>query len=69
MIGVAAMVGLVFALRFRDIAYTLVLVWAFVGIYVKQNDAALVAYPAAGLALLLAFATIYVGTKQFSMKN
>jgi len=69
MIGVAAMVGLVFALRLRDIAYTLVLVWAFVGIYVKQNDAPLVAYTAAGLALLLALAAIYVGTQRFFTKK
>lgn len=69
MIGVAAMVGLVFALRLRDVAYTLVLVWALVGIYIKQNDAILVAYTAAGLALLLTVVTVYVGTRQFLTKK
>jgi benzodiazapine receptor len=59
LLGIATVIGLFFALRLRDAAYTLVLVWAFVGIYVKQNDAALVAYTAAGLALVLALAAIY----------
>jgi len=65
MIGVATLVGLVFALRFRDTAYTLVLVWALLGIYVKQQDAPLVAYTAAGLAILLALAVIYAIRQPF----
>ena len=65
MIGIATVVGLFFALRFRDVAYTLVLVWALIGIYVNQSDVILVAYTAAGLALLLALAVIYAGTQQF----
>jgi hypothetical protein len=68
LVGVATAIGLFFALRLRDAAYTLVLVWAFVGIYVKQNDAPLVAYTAAGLALVLALAVSYVLVQQFSVK-
>lgn len=69
LIGIAALVGLFFAMRFRDVAYTSVLVWALLGIYVKQNDATLVAYTAAGLALILALVTIYVGMMQFRTKD
>jgi hypothetical protein len=58
MLGVATVIGLLFALRLRDAAFTLVVVWAFVGIAVKQNDAPLVAYTAVGLALVLALAAV-----------
>ena len=50
---IATVIGFFFALRLRDIAYTLVLVWAFVGIYVAQNDAALTAYSALAMAGVL----------------
>lgn len=53
LIYIATIIGFFFALRLRDIAYTLVLVWAFVGIYVAQNDAALTAYSALVMAGLL----------------
>lgn len=69
MIGVATLVGLVFALCFRDAAYTLVLVWALIGIYVKQHDAPLVAYTAAGLALVLALAVVYTIRPPLLTKN
>ena len=68
LLGVAGVIGMFFALRLRDAAYTLVLVWALVGIYVQQNDAALVAYTAAGLALVLALAAVYAIGQQFSAK-
>lgn len=58
LVGVATLIGLFFALRLRDAAYTLVLVWAFVGIYVKQNDAVVVAYTALAFAGLLAVAAL-----------
>jgi hypothetical protein len=69
MLGVATVIGLFFALHLRDAAYTLVLVWAFIGIYVKQNDAVLVAYTATGSALVLAFAALYAIVQQFPTKN
>lgn len=53
LIYIATVIGFFFALRLRDIAYTLVLVWAFVGIYVAQNDAPLTAYSALAMAGLL----------------
>lgn len=53
LIYIATVIGFFFALRLRDIAYTLVLVWAFVGIYVAQNDAPLTAYSALAMAGVL----------------
>lgn len=59
LIVIATLIGLFFALRLRDAAYTLVLVWAFVGIYVEQNDAMIVAYTALIMAGLLGIAAIF----------
>jgi len=64
MIFVATLIGGFFALRLRDIAYTLVLVWAFVGIYVEQNDAPITAYTALTMAGLLALALLFGRRKQ-----
>ena len=58
MIGIATVMGLFFALRLRDAAYALVLVWAFVGIYVRQGDAPITAYTALVMAGILAVATL-----------
>jgi hypothetical protein len=49
--------GIYFGLWRRNLAYALVIVWAFIGIAVKQSDVALLVYTAGGLAgvvLLLA---------------
>ncbi|QYK51486.1 MAG: tryptophan-rich sensory protein [Anaerolineales bacterium] len=54
MLVVASVLGAAMLLRERDAAYTLVLVWAFVGIALKQADSALVANAAWALATLLA---------------
>ena len=56
---VASIIGLFFAVGLRDAAYTLVLVWAFVGIYVKQTDAPLTAYTALIMAGVLGLAAIF----------
>lgn len=56
MISVATLIGLYFAMIKRDIAYVAVLVWAFVGIAVKQNATPLVAYGAVSAAIVLAVA-------------
>jgi len=56
---IATLIGLFFALRLRDAAYTLVLVWAFVGIYVAQGDAPLTAYTAIITAGLLGVAALF----------
>lgn len=59
MIVVATVVGLFFAIRLRDAAYTAVLVWAFIGIYIKQGDAPITAYPALAMAVVLAIAALF----------
>ncbi|MEZ4615208.1 MAG: tryptophan-rich sensory protein [Caldilineaceae bacterium] len=59
LVVVATGIGLFFAFRLRDAAYTFVLVWAFVGIYVKQGDAPITAYTALIAAGVLAIAAIF----------
>lgn len=57
MLGVASILGFLITLFRRDVAYLLVLVWAFVGIAVKQVPAPIVvntAWVAAGLMFVLA---------------
>jgi benzodiazapine receptor len=57
MLAVASLLGLAMALTRRDVGYLAVLVWAFIGIAVKQTGAPLVVlsvWVAAGLMLALA---------------
>jgi translocator protein len=54
----ATLIGFFFALRLRDMAYTLVLVWAFIGIYVEQSDAPTTAYTALTMAGVLTGAAL-----------
>ncbi len=53
MLVVATAVGLLFSLREHDIAYVLVLIWAFVGIAVSQWDTPMVAWTALAMAAVL----------------
>ena len=55
---IATFIGLFFALRLHDAAYTLVLVWAFVGIYIKFSNEPLVGYSTLAAAITLALAAI-----------
>jgi benzodiazapine receptor len=52
-LAVATTLGILMLARRGDIAYTLVLVWAFAGITVKQIDTSVVAISAAVLAVIL----------------
>jgi benzodiazapine receptor len=54
MLVVATTLGVLMLMRERDVAYALVLVWAYVGIAVAQADSAFVANSAYALAALLA---------------
>lgn len=53
MLGVAAALGGAMLATRRDVAYTLVLAWAFAGIWVRQVATPAVAWTALGLALVL----------------
>jgi hypothetical protein len=57
MLSVASLLGLAMTLTRRDVGYVAVLVWAFIGIAVKQTSAPMVvvsAWIAAALMLVLA---------------
>ena len=51
---VAMLIGLILGLKRQDFFYNLVLIWAFIGIWVKQGDVPLVATIALISAILLA---------------
>lgn len=53
MLFVASLLGVVMALRRRDVGYLVVLVWAFIGIAVKQTPAAIVVISAWIAAVLM----------------
>jgi len=60
MLAIATVLGLLMLWQEKDSAYTLVLVWAFVGIAFSQADTALVANTAWVTATLLALAVIII---------
>ncbi len=57
MLGVASLLGLLMIFLRREVAYPLVLVWAFVGIWVKHGSTPLVAITALVLAITLSVFT------------
>lgn len=56
MLIVGAILGVVFTLTQHDIAYSLVFIWAFIAIMVKQSD-----YPAIVTASMVAVVLLVVG--------
>jgi hypothetical protein len=64
MLAVASLLGLGMATTRRDVGYLAVLVWAFVGIAVKQTSAPLVVTSAWIAAALMAGLTIYSGIRR-----
>lgn len=58
MISIATLIGLYFAMIQRDVAYVAVLVWAFIGIAVRQNATPPVLYGAVIAAIVLAVAAV-----------
>lgn len=69
MLVIATVIGTFFALRLRDIAYTLVLVWAFVGIYAKFPSMALVGYTALAMVALLATGIVLTAVRSFGNRQ
>jgi translocator protein len=58
MVAVVVIAGLMSYLR-RDIAYNAVIVWALIGIAVKNSGARIVSYPALAAALIVALVLVY----------
>ena len=58
MLVIAAAVTLTIVITRRDVAYTAVIVWALVGIVVKQSDTALVAVTAGLMAIVVSVAAL-----------
>ncbi len=58
MLAVATVVGLLFSLQKKDVAYVLVLIWATIGIAVAQWDTPLVAWSALISAAILALSLL-----------
>jgi hypothetical protein len=58
MIVIATSIVLTIVATRSDIAYVSVIVWAFAGIFVKQSETPIVAYTAAGVAILIVIALI-----------
>lgn len=70
MLGVASLLGLAMALTRRDAAYLSVLVWAFIGIAVKQTSAPLVVLSAwAAAVLMLGLAIFSLTRRHISLSN
>jgi benzodiazapine receptor len=72
MLLVATGLGAFFGLRLYDAAYVLVLVWAFVGIWVKQSAASgstMVAWVALALSLTLAVVAIVALMQSWDMRS
>ncbi len=61
MLGVATLLGIVMLWRHRDLAYAAVLVWAFIGIAVKQRGVESVAFGALAAAVILALGVVAIG--------
>lgn len=65
---VATAIGLFFALGKRDVAYTLVLVWAFVGLWVKYDEP-IISITAIAAAALLAVAIVVTIVRSTRSRN
>lgn len=68
MLIIASVLGVLMILMRKEVAYPLVLVWAFVGIWVKQADTPLVAIAALTLAIILAALTLIKGVLNLKQK-
>ena len=65
MIGAATIICLALILTRRDVAYSLVIIWALIGIAVKQGDRSqVVAAMAVGMAGVIAVALIVVKIRE-----
>ncbi|REK74481.1 tryptophan-rich sensory protein [Paenibacillus paeoniae] len=63
MLGVATVVALALGLNYKDVAYMLVFVWAFIAIGIKQQAYPAVAYTSYALAALLVLVVLFIVMK------
>lgn len=67
MLTVATIIAILFSIRFKDFVYTLVFIWAFIGIYMETPSEALKGFVLILIALLIIIC-IYVIYKFFKRK-
>jgi hypothetical protein len=66
-IAVATAIGVFMITKRREVAFPLVLVWAFYGIYVKQQDVQTVPIAALSAAILIALVLIFDRVRKRAM--
>lgn len=59
MLGVASVVGVLMIFRRNEVAFPAVLIWSFIGIWVRHGDSLLVSITAMVLAMVLGIVTIW----------
>jgi hypothetical protein len=70
MIAVAALLGVVFLYKWKEIAYALVITWAIYGIYAKQMSAsALVGYTALATIIVLFAGVVLAAYKSLQLRK
>lgn len=63
-ISVAAVIGVFMILKRREVAFALVLVWAFIGIFIQQFHVQIVPFTALVAAILIAFVLVLYRVRQ-----
>lgn len=66
---IATLIGVTFAYCNRDAIYGLVLVWAFVGIWIKFQDLPIVGNTALIMAAVMAVASVVGGVRRFQLQR
>ncbi len=61
--AISAAIAAVITLRYRDIAFPSVIIWALVAIVLRQTNQATISFPVIGLAIALGLLTLFVQFK------
>jgi len=69
MLGIASVLGILMIFLRKEVAYSLVLTWAFIGIWVKHGGTPIVAISALSLAIILAALTLIKGASNLKSKS
>jgi hypothetical protein len=68
MIGIATIIGIVFIRKYKSIAFSAVLIWAFIGIHVSQGKTYPLLFSVTIVAILYLFLMITI-TLYYSFKK